>query len=338
MDYDVIKLTFVPGLNQIVLNELASYPDLQVVEQNLEAIYLRPIYDLQSLMNLRSVTNVYITRREAELNPHFISKHKAILGGIIDTVLRVNTTSFKSYKLSCAGTQSKEVKAIQRFIAETFKVTVAEDADLEVSIGKVADIWEVGVRLTPRPLSLRMYKVANIKGGLNPTIAYAMNTFCKLDTKTSYLNIFSGSATLLIEAAISNPDLKLFGFDIDGKSNALAVTNIKKAGFIKKIHLKTADIFKKPDLGKFDVVTSDLPFGMQVSKGEDLGKLYQSFIHYCEETLEPNGVLIMYTSEYTVLEEILNKSKFNITQTIDLKLPTSIGAYLYPKIFICTFQ
>jgi tRNA (guanine6-N2)-methyltransferase len=336
-DSFLIKITFLPGLIDIVLDELSQYSELSIRAQTKDSVYLDMVADFKTLYTLRSVLNIYIVKQNDDFNPHFLSQHKSIMGELIEMVLKENKTNFKTFKLSCAGSESKEVRQIQNFIVNTYKLIFSEEADLEVYIGKISGMWEAGVRLTARPLSLRDYKVANIKGGLNPTVAYAMNTFCGLDSVSSYLNVFSGSATLLIEAGLLNDTLQLIGFDIDGKRNALAIENIKKAGLIKKIHLKTADIFSAPDLGMFDVITSDLPFGMQISKDQDLEKLYRCFVEYCEKFLSPQGVLVAYTTEYKLLESILEQSTFSLHQTIDLKIPTSVSVnkYLHPKIFVC---
>lgn len=338
MNYDLIKITFIAGLKNIVLDELSTYSNLQVIGSTKDALELTPIEDLGALLQLRSVLNIYVVKRGTELNPHYVSNHKSLLGTLIDVVVTGKHSIFKTYKLSCAGSQTKEVRETERYVRETYKLSSAEDADLEIYIGKSHGTWEVGVRITARPLSLREYKVENIPGGLNPTIAYAMNTLCDIDHKTSYLNICSGSATLLIEAAKSNPSLQLIGFDKNGKTNALAVQNIKKAGYLKSIQLKTADIFDMPSLETFDVITSDLPFGMQVSKGEDLQKLYKGFVDYVEKVLHSNGILAAYTAEYTTLETILAPSRLSIIETIDLTVPTAVGAYLHTKIFICKFK
>ena len=329
------KLTFITGLKKIVLDEIKTYPELRIAEKREDSIYLEGASSLKAICNLKSITNVYLTKRGDKLNPYFISKHKSILNEIIETVLKENIGVFHTFKLSCAGSNSKEVEEIKGFIADTHKMTYAEDADMEMFIGKQDNLWEIGVRLTSRPLSLRKYKIKNIKGGLNPTIAYAMNSFCHLDSIESYLNIFSGSGTLLIEAGLFNPKIKLMGFDVDGKSNALAIQNIKKAGLLKSTQLKTADIFRKPDLGKFDVITSDLPFGMQISKYEDLEKLYKSFVMYCEEFLNSNGILVVCTTEIKLFETILKNSKFMATKILKLKIMAASNSCIYPEIFVC---
>jgi 23S rRNA G2445 N2-methylase RlmL len=177
--------------------------------------------------------------------------------------------------------------------------------------------------------------VEHIKGGINPTVAYAMNSFCDLERSHSYLNVCSGSATLLIEAAGINKNLKLLGFDNNNKHNSQAIQNIKKAGLITLIQIKSADVFDSPDFGMFDVITSDLPFGMQISKDEDLKKLYKAFVTYCEDKLNKEGTLAVYTSEWQLLKDILEKSKFAIIKTLNFKLSTSVGSYIYPKAFVC---
>ncbi len=338
MNKTLIKLTYVSGLQEIVLDEIAQHDSLNVVKRDRNGVYVESFSGLGIVKGLRSVSNAYLVKNDPSLNPLFISRHKSVLGELIEEVIGTKPDDFKTFSLSCAGSDSDEVKSIRRFIATNYKLAETGDADLKISIGKLDTTWEVGVCVTPRPLSTRVYRVSNVVGGLNPTIAYAMNTLCDLDSASSYLNIFSGSGTLLIEAGLSNPNLKLIGFDIDGKRNAQAVDNIKKAGLVKSTHLKTADIFDKPDLGIFDIVASDLPFGMQISKEDDLEKLYQSFVDYCEHALNAEGTLVTYTTEYEILERILALSKFAIVETMDLKFLTSVDSYLRPRIIKCRFK
>ena len=214
-----------------------------------------------------------------------------------------------------------------------------EEADIKIHIIKPDDVWEVGVQLTARPLSLRNYKVRHMNGAMDPTIAYAMNSLCELEHKESYLNAFSGSATLLIEAGQNFPNLiKLIGFDNTKEHISLAMQNIKKSGLIKRIQIYKKDIFDKPDLGKFDCIVADLPFGMAISKNENLENLYQCFIEYSENNLNSDGILAIYTSEYELLEKLLKKSSFNVIKTMQLKFITSVNAYLRPKIFVCKLK
>jgi tRNA (guanine6-N2)-methyltransferase len=331
-----IKLAYITGLREIVLNEISQYVNLQIIREDIDSVYLNFVQDFTILKKLRSVARAYVVMRDSKYNPLYISNHKSILGNLVETVISRNEDSFKTFKITCAGSDSPEVRSIAEYVQTMYGLAKKEEADLKIHIVKLGELWEVGIQVTPRPLSVRDYRVRNMSGGMDPTIAYAMNSLCGLENADSYLNVFSGSTTLLIEAGQCYPNLrKLVGFDNNKKHLSLAIQNIKKAGLIKKIQLYEKDIFKKPNLGTFDVITSDLPFGMSVSKDEDLEKLYQCFIEYCEGVLHQNGKLAVYTSEYEILEKILQKSRFKILKILELKFMTSVNAYLRPKIFVC---
>ena len=146
-------------------------------------------------------------------HPTYISNHKLILGDLIGIVTEYDR--FNTFRISCAGSDSPEVRSIVKYIQETYRLEENDEADLKIHIAKLEDVWEIGIQITPRPLSVRDYRVANMSGAMGPTIAYAVNSFCNLDSAHSYLNVFSGSATLLIEAGQCYPNLeKLLGFDI----------------------------------------------------------------------------------------------------------------------------
>lgn len=337
-DSDIkIKLSYITGLRPIVLGELKKY-DFGILGEDADSIFIEfSENNIQKARKLRSVARAYLVTQSNNYHPVYISNHKSTLGNLIDIVVQYDI--FKTFKISCAGSDSSEVRSIAKHIQDNYRMKESDEADLKIHIIKSEDIWEIGIQITPRPLSVRDYKVVNMSGAMDPTVAYAVNSFCDLDLVYSYLNIFSGSATLLIEAALSYPNLeKLVGFDNDKKHLSLSIKNIKKAGLIKRVQINEADIFCNPDFGTFDVIVSDLPFGMAISKDEDLEKLYSTFIQYCEGALNSGGRLVVYTSEYELIEAILLKSRFKIIQSLQLKFITNVDAYLKPKIIVCEFK
>lgn len=334
-----IKLAFITGLQQIVVDEVSRYPDMRILSKEIDCLYLDLSQKYLDTLRLKSISRAFVVVQDSRYNPTYISKHKSIIGELVDMVIPTDKKNFKSFKITCAGSDSPEVRSIVRYIQEEYDLIEKEEADIKIHIIKPGDVWEIGVQLTARPLSLRDYKVRHMNGAMDTTIAYAMNSLCELGRKESYLNAFSGSATLLIEAGQNFPNLKkLVGFDNTKEHISLAMQNIKKSGLIKRIQIYEKDIFDKPDLGKFDCIVADLPFGMAISKDENLESLYQCFIEYSEKNLNNNGVLAIYTSENELLEKLLLKSHFSITKTIQLKFITSVNAYLRPKIFICKLK
>jgi 23S rRNA G2445 N2-methylase RlmL len=247
--------------------------------------------------------------------------------------------SFETFKIICAGSDSLIIQSISDYIQNTYGLIEDENADLKIHIIKQGGIWEVGAQISPKPLSVRSYKVRDMEGAMNPTIAYAANSLCDLENTNSYLNIFSGSATLLIEAGQCYKNIKqLIGFDNNKEALSLSIKNIREAGLIKAIKVKEADIFDKPSFGMFDVITADLPFGMLVSKFENLETLYQSFIEYSRKALKDKGVLVVYTVKSDMLKKIIKQSEFKIINSLELELITSSKAFFYPSIFVCKLR
>src|SRR4051812_6640612 len=116
-----LKLTFVHGLKEVVLDELQARFEPQIALHGRDAIYLPFFPEHKRLETLRSVNAIFAVRRDEKLNPHFLSKHKSIVGELIDIAFSSEHT-FKTFKVSCAGSDSKDVSHIQKYIAETYSV------------------------------------------------------------------------------------------------------------------------------------------------------------------------------------------------------------------------
>jgi 16S rRNA G966 N2-methylase RsmD len=331
-----IKVGFIEGLSEVVEKEICNKTSHKIITREKDYFYLDFIDSFQSLLDLRSVGNVSLVISGDSYNPGYISKHKSILGDMINKVLSISPDKFSTFRISCAGPNSDEVKSILRFIESEFRLSENNEADLKINIFKSIKTWEIAIQVTRRPLSLRLYKVANMSGAMDPTVAYGLNYYCELKNKKSYLNAFSGSSTLLIEALQEFNNLEtLVGFDGDKKHLTLGYQNVRKAGFIRKVRLIEQSIFNVPDLGKFDAIVADLPFGMVISKNEDLNSMYATFIDFAYRSLSDNGVVGVYTSEVGTFVNQLNNTKWVITKKIDLKLSTNVNSYIYPSIIIC---
>ncbi len=336
----IIKLSYITGLKDIVSAEIEGKTGFAILGYEKDSIFIE--FNNSTFLGskeLKSVSSASLVVRSSAYNPFYISKHKSILGDIVSVVISKNQNDFNSFKISCAGADSSEVRSIASYIEKNFSLEEKNEADLRIHLAKVGNVWEVGVQITPRPLSVRQYRLVNMSGAIDPTLAYAINSLCNLDEMESYLNVFSGSGTLLIEAGQSFPHLnKLVGFDNNKKHLSISIQNIRKSGLIKKIQIKEGDVFSSPDFGRFDVITSDLPFGMVISKNEDLKSLYVAYVKYCEKYLSPSGRMAVFTSRFDILNSVLEKSKFKIIKTVDVEFITSANAYLKSKIMVCGFN
>lgn len=330
-----IKLVFISGLKEVVLKELESIPGCSVLEVYSDEIYITCPEDLRPILGLKSVTNASVFIESEKFNPLYVSNHKSVLDEMIEVVKSLNPEKPKTFKIICAGNDSLEVREISRYISEKYKLNESEESDLKIYIIKSGSLWQIGVFLTYRPLTVRFYRDANIPGAMNPTIAYAVNSLCNLESKESYLNPFCGSGTLLIEAGLIYNNLKnIVGFDNDKKALTASVRNLKEAKLIEKVKIVEANLLENPDLGKFDVIASDIPFGMAILKDGNLEVLYDKFVEYCLDHLNGNGVLAVYTSEHELFKAVIGKYGFELTNEIQLKFITNSNSNIYPKILV----
>lgn len=332
-----IKLSFIDGIGEIVEEEIKRKTKQEILAKSKGVIYVNYKKSFTEIINLKSIHSASLTIDDVKYNPGHISRHKNILGEMIRIVVNSHPQNFKTFRISCAGSDSTEVKSLNKYIEDEFNLSKKEDADLKINIYKKDLGWEISIQITPRPLSLREYKTENMSGAMDSNLAYALNSFCKLENKKSYLNPFCGSGTLLIEAGLNFNNLEnLTGFDNNKKHLSFAYRNTTKAGLIKKVKLIEHDIFEDLEDLRFDVIVSDLPFGMTISKGENLNILYKRFLDFSEKHLNTDGVLGVYTTEHETFIECLRDSQFQIIKQIDLKLVSNVNSYLYPKIIICS--
>jgi len=201
-----IKLAFIADLRKVVLGEIIQHSNLNIIRERRDPLYGDFIYfdfvnDFIKFTNLRSAPRAYVVVRDPKYNPPYISNHKSILGEIVALILKNQSNRFETFKIICAGSDSPNIRSIAEYIGKTYGLTEKEEADLKIYIIKIEETWEIGTEIAPRPLSLRNYKIKHMSGAMNPNIAYAMNSLCQLSKAIGYLNIFAGSAALLIEAS-----------------------------------------------------------------------------------------------------------------------------------------
>ena len=330
-----IKLHFANGLRHVVLGELARIGTYHVLEQNKENMYLKLDEHFTKLLSMKSIYSVSIATSSKFYNPAYISAHKGLAKDLISFVMDVSKDTFKTFKISCAGQDSHAVQSIKSFITQDFKMTYNDEADLKITIGKMSSDWEMSCQMTSRPLSLRSYKSIHMPGAMDPTIAFGLNSMLGLENKNSYLNPFCGSGTLLVESVLAYKNLeKVVGFDNNKTNLSIAYKNITKAKLIDKIKLYEKDIHDNPDLGQYDAIVADLPFGMVIGKGQDMTQLYATFLEYAYNHLNSGGMLGAFTHESSILLGAINQNHFSLVEEIEIKIPTTTGGYLHPSIVV----
>ena len=74
--------------------------------------------------------------QSSKYNPFYISNHKLILGNLIGIVIDESKDAFKTFKITCAGSDSPEVRSIAEYIQSTYGLIEKEEADMKIHISK----------------------------------------------------------------------------------------------------------------------------------------------------------------------------------------------------------
>src|SRR3990167_10727628 len=136
-----LKLSYIAGLRPVVLDELKRL-NFKILDEAEDLVFIEFSEGIISkVKKLRSVLRAYLVLQSGTYHPTYISNHKSILGNLIDIVVKYD--NFKTFKISCAGADSSEVRSIAKYIQDTYIIEESDEADLKIHIIKPEDIWEI---------------------------------------------------------------------------------------------------------------------------------------------------------------------------------------------------
>ncbi len=266
--------------------------------------------ELRDLLDLRSVVAVYlvqqldIPRPKALLGNQQFGEVSALAEAALDLAA---PGAFRTLRLSAAGDDSAVYTRFKEQLAARFGLAVATDeGDLLVRVRRAADGpgWEVLVRLTPRPLATRAWRVCNLPGAMNASLAHAMAVLTAPRAGDTLLNVACGSGTLLIEWLALSRARRAFGCDTDPAALACAQQNLEAAGFAPEVQLEgwDASALPLPD-ASVDVIVGDLPFGQLVGTHRQNIALYPRVLAEAARVARPGARMALLTHEVRLLEQ-----------------------------------
>ncbi len=219
---------------------------------------------------------------------------------------------FKTFRISAAGAQSSVFQRIRDEIAQATGLIYNDDeADLMLRVRK-ADIhpdgWEVLARLSPKPISARAWRVCDMEGALNATIASAMVAMTQPQPEDRVLNIMCGSGTLMIERLAAGPLAVLGGCDTDPMALRCAAENLQASGHSDEFDLFEMDAtnLQLPD-ACLDVLLGDLPWGQLVGSHEGNIRLYPLVLLEAARVAAPGARAAFITHEIRLMEKVLGE-------------------------------
>ncbi len=303
-----IELTTWPGLLPALIDEIEAIRLSYTVDRVRHAVMIeqRALWPLR--VDIRCAQSAFVVLDFAVPRP------KALLGQqYFDEIIRTAQTimrehTFTTLQLDAAGSDSTVMQRIMTELAQRLNVKVVPtEGEFVVRIRPSAHGWQVLLRLTPRPLGARSWRVCNMPGALNAVVAAAMMRWAGLYDDDRILNVGAGSATLLIERALMGQAATLVGCDVSAEARACAQQNIAAAQLNDRIEIHEWDATHLPIKdASIDLIVADLPFGQLIGTHNSNTQLYPAVIHEAQRVLSSRGRMVLISHEIRLLYQTLN--------------------------------
>ncbi|MFO7168676.1 MAG: RNA methyltransferase, partial [Chloroflexota bacterium] len=200
--------------------------------------------DPRALLALRSVVAVYRSLAFDVPRPKALLGHQHFerLAAAIEDVRALHSPgAFATLRVSAAGEDSAVLTRLKAELAARAGLQVAdEEGDLLLRLRRSPDGpgWEVLVRISPRPLATRPWRVCNMPGAPNATLAHALAQLTGPSADDTVLNMCCGSGTLLVERLALTRARAAIGCDIDPDALDCARQNLAAAGLSRAARLE----------------------------------------------------------------------------------------------------
>jgi 23S rRNA G2445 N2-methylase RlmL len=323
-----------PGLEPFAQAELKGVSGVQQVRSGEGAVGFRFVGNPAKLADLRTVVAVYHTLHFAVPRPKALLGHEH-LSRLREAVATLRSRrAFKSFRLSAAGSDSAVfVRLTEVLSQETGLPHLPDEGELLVRVrrAQTGGGWEVLLRLTPRPLSSRPWRVCNLSGGLNAALAAVMLRLADVRDGERVFNPMCGSGTLLIEQGLVSP-ARLLGCDLNPAALACSLQNAQAAG-LTSVELFEADATATGlEPGSVDVIVADPPWGDAVGSHTGNAALYPALLAELSRIAAPGARLVLLTHELRLFERVLSTQSF---WQVGQQFRVFHGGH-YPQVYLLT--
>lgn len=331
------------GLGEIAGDEivrlLGTRALLRAVEQRQAApavAYLEYSGDLRALLRLKTVLAAFVVLRFPIPRPKALlsNEHLPRLLDLIAQIVALHPQgAFATLELGAAGADSTVMRRIAAELAERAGLAVADErGDVFVRLRPApgADGWDALVRISPRPLATRAWRVCSREGALNGSVAHAMALLTHPAPGDVFLNLACGSGTLLVERLSAAPAQRAIGCDTSDEALACARSNLLAAGHTgAELHGWDARALPLPS-ASVSALAADLPFGHLVGSHAQNVALYPAILREAARVATPGAPFALITHEVRLAEALLAQlPAWQVEQVVRVTL-----GGLHPRIFL----
>ncbi len=329
----------IPGLEALAMDELRQLPPVapsQIRQTRAGFLRFRLTANESVLQSLRSVIAVYRIHNFAIPRPKALLGHEHFtrLLGILRAAARRFTSPPGTMGIAAAGSHTAVMQRLRLETSQALGLQLAEDGkgELFLRLARQADGagWEALVRTTASPLSKRDYRLVNVPGALNATVACAMTRMAQQPDGRVVLNLCSGSSTILIEHAQSKANDTLLAIDNCPDWISAGRQNAERAGQGQRIAHLLADATRAPlPAGSVDILYADLPFGHHIGSHEDNLALYPALMREASRLAKENAIFVVLTHEARLMARTVRASGWRLRSETTLSL-----SGLHPRLFV----
>lgn len=314
-----VALELLEGLAPFVDSELnRTVPDAVRAAADPTEIRVE-VDDPARLLELRTVVAAYLSveldvrRPRAILSPDVL---RTCLDGI-DAARRIaKPRRFGSFRLSAAGSASQELLRLRGEIEH--HTGLADDPDegelllrLRRSPAPSASRgWNLLIRLTPRPLSARPWRVARYPGAVNATIAAAMVDLTDPRPDDDFVDMMCGSGTLVIERLACGAPRRIVACDIAPEALQAARDNQRASklhGAIDFVQADARGLYEH--VRGFNKLVVNLPWGELVGDHAANEELYPAVLRAARLLATERAVLAVLTHDIRRFERCLDEAR-----------------------------
>ena len=302
-----------------VLDELdrlrGTVPGLEVVDHDDTSVRVRAARAAWAdIIGLRTVVAAYVVLTFAVKRPRTLisPEHLNPIAAVVADIVRANPKkSFTGFRLSAAGAGSEDFQRFAAALADrTGLVPDDDEGELLVRVRRsrvAATGWDVLLRLTPRPLATRSWRVSNYPGAVNATIAAAIVDATAPMPRDRFINLLCGSGTLIVERLTSGPPAETVGVDTNAVALDATRANLRAARRKGRVDLWEADATDLTEVTgpRFDVLVADLPWGTLVGSHDDNAVLYPKVLAEAARIALPGARFVVLTHEVRLAEKVL---------------------------------
>lgn len=321
-------LTVFPGLSALAADEISSRLRLKVMSggrvRGSDLIWVQTT-DPAGLLEMRLVEDVFVETDSLKLTGK-TSDLKALITALgrpagLETALRAYTQI--TGKAVPARAQFRVVVQADDAKWRDFR-RVDMQAAAEAGLGRAKPAWrlspteapieiwlhqlgrtlQVSLRITNGLHRSRGGRAVEREAALRPTIAAAMVWESRPEEEDVFLDPMCGSGTILLERASAGRHGLLLGGDIDAGAVKAAVSNFGPRH--KPVRLQKLDARHLPlEDDSVDKFVTNLPWGRQIGRLEDLPALYKEVLREAVRVVRPGGRLVLLSGEGRLLKGVL---------------------------------